>query len=483
MQTLIFPLVVALAVQTATASLCDGKSDGIYPDPGNNNRFVECAAGTEYLFNCAPGTVFDPSPKVCVWATGSNNNPQTQAPQTEGPRPTQAPGPTSKPEPLTNAPPLSQGAPCRRVVCYFTNWAQYRPTDDTKYFPTDIDPKLCTHIIYAFAKLTGNKLAAFEWNDESTDWSAGNYEKATSLKNSNPGLKVLIAVGGWNLGSDPFHQMVNSAASRNEFVTSTIQFLRKNKFDGLDLDWEYPGARGSPADDKHKFTLLVQELRNAFNQESSNSNRLLLTAAAAAGKSNIDNAYEIPAVSANLDWINLMTYDLHGGWETVTGHNSPLYKGAQDSGDNAMLNVDWSANYWAQQGAPKDKIVVGMPLYGRSFTLTSSANGVGAPASPGTAGTYTREAGYLAYYEICEIIGKGATLNNIADQHVPYLVAGNQWVGYDTENSLREKVRYVRDNGFGGAMVWALDLDDFKGHFCGKGKYPLLSAIKNECSK
>jgi len=372
---------------------------------------------------------------------------------------------------------------CQRRVCYFTNWAQYRTTPETKYTPDDIDANLCTHIIYSFAKLTGNRLAPFEWNDESTDWSVGNYEKATNQKQKNPNLKVLLAVGGWNLGSDPFHQVVNTAASRHEFVTSTVTYLRTHKFDGLDLDWEYPGNRGSPADDKHKFSLLIAELRQAFNQESSGSNRLLLSAAVAAGKGNIDTAYEVSTIAQNLDWINLMTYDLHGGWETVTGHNSPLYKGAQDTGDNAHLNIDWAANYWAQLGAPKNKIVIGLALYGRSFTLSGSASGVGAPAAIGASGTYTREAGYLAYYEICELISKGAALHNINDQHVPYLVSGNQWVGYDSENSLREKVRYIKNNGLGGSMVWALDLDDFKGHFCGKGHYPLLSAIKDECSK
>lgn len=145
--------------------------------------------------------------------------------------------------------------------------------------------------------------------------------------------------------------------------------------------------------------------------------------------------------------------------------------------------MDWAANYWVQLGAPKNKIVIGMPLYGRSFTLAGSASGVGAPASAGVAGTYTREAGYLAYYEICELLSKGASTHYINDQHVPYLVSGKQWVGYDNDRSLREKVQYVKSHGFGGAMVWALDLDDFKGHFCGKGHYPLLSAIKDECSK
>jgi chitinase len=372
---------------------------------------------------------------------------------------------------------------CIRRVCYFANWAQYGPTASTQFFPNDIDPFVCTHIVYAFAKLTGNKLAPYEWNDLSSDGVVGGYEKATNLKNTNPNLKILVAVGGWSLGVDPFHHVVNTAASRNEFVTSTIQYLRAHKLDGLDIDWEYPANRGSPADDKHKFSLLVEELRQAFNAEASGSNRLLLSAAVAAGKGEIDSAYEVATVAQNLDWINLMTYDIHGDWDTVTGHNSPLYPAAGETGESAQLSVQWAANYWAQKGAPKNKIVIGMPLYGRSFTLTSSATGLGAPAKAGNSGPYVRSAGYLAYYEICEMISKGASLHNLNDQHVPYLVSGNQWVGYDNENSLREKVQFVKDNGFGGTMVWALDLDDVKGHFCGKGHFPLANAIKDECSK
>ncbi|CAG5131527.1 unnamed protein product [Candidula unifasciata] len=373
---------------------------------------------------------------------------------------------------------------CIRRVCYFANWAQYGPTAETQYFAKDIDPNVCTHIVFAFAKLNGNKLAPIEWNDESSDGETGQYEMLANLKQKNPSLKNMIAVGGWSLGSDPFHHVVNSAASRTEFVTSTVKFLRDHKFDGLDIDWEYPANRGSPADDKHKFTLLLQQLRQAFDSEASGNNRLQLSAAVAAGKGEIDSAYEVAAISQYLDWINLMTYDMHGSdWESVTGHNSPLYPHGSGNTYSDQFNVQWAANYWAQKGAPKNKIVIGLPLYGRSFTLSSSNTGLGAPATAGHAGPYVRSEGYLSYYEICEIINKGATLHHISDQHAPYLVSGNQWIGFDNEDSLREKVQFVKDNGFGGTMVWALDLDDVKGKFCGKGRFPLANAIKDECSK
>ena len=128
----------------------------------------------------------------------------------------------------------------KNIVCYYTNWSQYR-LDLGKFTPDSIDPFLCTHIIYAFAKISNGQLAAFEWNDESTTWSVGNYEKVTNMKNANPNLKVLLAVGGWNMASTDFSNMVTSDASRANFVATTVNFLTKNKFNGLDLDWEYPG--------------------------------------------------------------------------------------------------------------------------------------------------------------------------------------------------------------------------------------------------
>ena len=74
-----------------------------------------------------------------------------------------------------------------KVVCYYTNWAQYRPMPAT-FFPENVDAKLCTHVIFAFAKISDNyTLQAFEWNDESTQWSPGMYQRVMELKRSSKG--------------------------------------------------------------------------------------------------------------------------------------------------------------------------------------------------------------------------------------------------------------------------------------------------------
>ncbi|TFK03754.1 beta-galactosidase-1-like protein 2 [Platysternon megacephalum] len=192
------------------------------------------------------------------------------------------------------------------------------------------------------------------------------------------------------------------------------------------------------------------------------------------GKTGLDRA---------VDFLNLLTFDFHGSWQKVTGHVSPFLQGKEDSKSSSYYNVDYAVTYWRSKGAPAEKLIMGIPTYGRSFTLSSSKTGIGAPISgPGSPVPFTQEAGLLAYYEICTFT-PGATTERIVEQEVPYSYKGNQWVGYDDEQSITTKVQYLKNNKLGGAMIWAVDLDDFDGLFCSQKKpYPLIGTVKAKLS-
>ena len=140
---------------------------------------------------------------------------------------------------------------------------------------------------------------------------------------------------------------------------------------------------------------MVRELRVAFNPKG-----LLLSAAVSPSKAVIDAGYDVPSISRDLDWIGVMTYDYHGHWDKKTGHVAPM--NFHSEAEVAYFNTNYTLNYWIRLGADPKKIIMGIPLYGQSFTLTNpNDHGLNAPAkATGTQGPYTRQAGFLAYYEV-----------------------------------------------------------------------------------
>lgn len=367
-----------------------------------------------------------------------------------------------------------------KVVCYYTNWSQYRPKKG-KFTPEDIDPFLCTHVIFAFGWIKDGKLTSFEAGDVSSEGGKlGLYQRVVGLKAKNPKLKVLLAIGGWSFGTAKFKKMAETRFSRQTFIFSAIPFLRKYSFDGLDMDWEYPKSS-----DKENFVALLKELRQGFEFEAEETGepRLLLSAAVPVGPDNVRGGYDVPNVAKSLDFINLMAYDFHGKWESQAGHNAPLFAPSSDSEWRKQLSVSFAAQMWTRLGAPKEKLVIGMPTYGRSFALADKSSYIvnSATTGGGTAGEFTREAGFLAYYEVCEMLLNGASYVWDDEMKVPYLVKDDQWVGFDDEKSIRNKMDWVKSNGYAGAMVWSVDMDDFKGDICGSGvKYPLVGAMREE---
>ncbi|KAL3289219.1 hypothetical protein HHI36_003653 [Cryptolaemus montrouzieri] len=363
-------------------------------------------------------------------------------------------------------------AKTERVICYYGSWASYRPGNG-QFTPEDIPAGYCTHLIYTFLGIdTSGNLKIL---DSNLEIRLRGLERFNALKQKYPKLKTLIAVGGWNEGSAKYSVVAADSRKRATLIKSAINFLETYGFDGFDIDWEYPGQRDGSWSDKANFAILLKEFRQAFDKKG-----FILTAAVAAAAGSVDISYDVPALSKYLDSINVMAYDLHASYDGVTGANAPLYPSSVDRTPSAKsLTVDASIRGWIDRGADPQKISLGLPMYGKTFTLVNpNSRSVGSiVSSAGIAGPYTQESGTLGYLEICEKQKEGGW-SIVWDENTktPYTYKGNQWIGYDNEDSIRAKVEYAKSLNLGGVMIWSVETIDAKG-ICGK-KIPLLSTIR-----
>lgn len=219
--------------------------------------------------------------------------------------------------------------------------------------------------------------------------------------------------------------------------------------------------RGGEAVDKQNFVSLAKELRESFRPHN-----LLLTSAFGASRKVIDAAYDIPQLSQYLDFLHIMCYDYGGAWDKRITANAPL-----KSSD--MLNVEYTIDYLIKLGAPRAKIVLGLPLYGRTFITINNDGNFNDPAKDfGFEGNFTRENGFMGYNEVCLLLsnpqsGWKRSWDAVTNEGVARWKNGatgeTRVVVYDSTRSVANKVRFAVTRNLGGSMVWSVDTDDFHG--------------------
>ena len=364
------------------------------------------------------------------------------------------------------------------VIGYYPSWAAARGV-----FLKDAPTQKLTHINYAFSNVSaegecvlGDPSADVEkiysanesitgHNDKVKTAFLGNFNQLLELKKQNPHLKVLISVGGWSWSGN-FSNAAKDEVSRQHFANSCIDLYLKQYagvFDGIDIDWEYPVSggltNGSPADTAN-FTLLLNELRQEMDVlGQSNGQHYLLTIAAPVGPGSIRNL-DLPGIAAAVDWINLMTYDFHGTWDTTTNFNAPLFHPGSDPAD-AALNADATVQTYLAAGVPASKLVMGVPFYGRGWRgVADIDHGLYQAATGAAPGTY--EAGSFEYNDIRDHYLPNWSYYWSQEANVPWLYNPDSltFISFDDARSLEAKAGYVKDQGLAGVMIWEISQGD-----------------------
>ncbi|GAB2487120.1 glycosyl hydrolase family 18 protein [Streptosporangium sandarakinum] len=323
-----------------------------------------------------------------------------------------------------------------------------------------------------------------------TGWEKlrGNYNQLRKLKAKYPNLKVLISLGGWTY-SKYFSDVAATDASRKKFVSSCIDMYIKGNlpvynaaggpgsaagiFDGIDLDWEWPGAEGHAgnhigANDKANNTLLIAEFRrqlDALTQET--GRRYQLTAFTPADPAKIAAGWDLPEVAKSLDIFNVQGYDFHGAgsdnsWEpNRAGHQGNLYADTDDP-YSFHFSVENAVDVYLKAGVNPRKITVGLAYYGRGWqgVADGGKSGEWQSATGAAPGQFQEEAGTRGYSNLLASV-PGCTVKHDEQAVATYCYTGNggQWWTFDDAWSIGKKTAWLRSKGLLGVMIWEMSGD------------------------
>lgn len=306
------------------------------------------------------------------------------------------------------------------------------------------ETKKLTHLIFCFGSLRENRFTIHSAADSAT------IQRMVGLKKENPGLKVMLSLGGWG-GCEHCSDVFSTPEGRIEFVKSVGEVTSFFKSDGIDLDWEYPAIKGFPGhafkpDDRRNFALLLKTLRESLGPAFE------ISFAAGGFTAYIDSSVEWNEAVKYVDFINIMSYDLVHGYSTSSGHHTPLYSTSRqsESTNNAVQLL-------INAGVPRDKLVIGAAFYGRYFRIQEG--------NPVDLYMPSRFVHGFSYKNSTDSLSAENGFEKKWDDvaKAPYAINKKRRLlaTYDDEQSVALKTRYAVEMKLGGIMFWQLYDDKF----------------------
>ncbi|KAH7634943.1 glycoside hydrolase superfamily [Sordaria sp. MPI-SDFR-AT-0083] len=265
------------------------------------------------------------------------------------------------------------------------------------------------------------------------------------LKKKNRNMKVLLSTGGWTY-SPKFPPVAATEEGRRGFASSAVKLVQDWGFDGLDIDWEYP----TNSFEARNFVLLLfracRQALDDYARQYAPGYHFLITVAAPAGPQHY-GVMDLPGMNAYIDSWHLMAYDYAGSWDSTTGHQANLLPNPKNL-LTTKFNTDQAVRDFIRRGIPANKIVLGLPLYGRSFENTA---GLGKPYNGIGAGIL--ESGAWVYRDLPRP-GAKEVYDNVAKASDSYDTSSRELILYDIVLSALVKTKYIFLRGLGGAVFW-----------------------------
>ncbi|KAH7305820.1 glycoside hydrolase superfamily, partial [Stachybotrys elegans] len=345
-------------------------------------------------------------------------------------------------------------SPMKRVVGYYEGWANRRSCDS--FSPSNIPDGVYTHINFAFASIDPNTFKIVPAAKQDTEL----YRQLTRKKQIDRNLKVFIAIGGCAF-NDPgptattFSDIARSQSNQRVFISSLISFMNTYNFDGVDIDWEYPEApdRQGRGEDFVNLPKFLNNIKSALRQ---NGARNGLSIAIPASYWYLQH-FDIVKIAKYVDFFNVMTYDLHGSWDTPES-----WLGNHLNSHTNLTEIRDSLDLLWRNNIDPDQVNLGLAFYSRTFTASNPR--CMSPGclfdSGGPKGSCTNAVGVLSNAEISRKTGSKQSRTELDKKAAVKIFAqGRDWMTYDDEETWKIKLDFARSQCIGGAMVWAISQD------------------------